>query len=178
RLTRADALLTDRGVVSALLARLVPIVPFTLISYAGGLSGMRLRDHLLGSAIGLTPGTVLHVAVGGDRRRRRTRRRPDAAGDPGAADPGPRRVRGSALVAAAGRGGRPPRAGAACSAAVYRSLALAAESRRPPSSPRPPRRRPAHSNTRSRTLLVSPASESERSALVWPCLAARLEMGR
>ncbi|MGY1840308.1 MULTISPECIES: TVP38/TMEM64 family protein [unclassified Modestobacter] len=64
RLTRADALLTDRGVVSALVARLVPIVPFTLISYAGGLSGMRLRDHLLGSAIGLTPGTVLHVAVG------------------------------------------------------------------------------------------------------------------
>ncbi|MQA35708.1 TVP38/TMEM64 family protein [Modestobacter roseus] len=64
RLLRADALLTDRGVLAVLIARLTPVLPFTLISYAGGLSGMRLRDHLLGSAVGLTPGTVLHVAVG------------------------------------------------------------------------------------------------------------------
>ncbi|MGY1856117.1 TVP38/TMEM64 family protein [Modestobacter sp. SYSU DS0290] len=64
RLARADALLTDRGVVAVLVARLVPVLPFTVVSYAGGLSGMRLRDHLLGSAIGLMPGTVLHVAVG------------------------------------------------------------------------------------------------------------------
>ncbi|MGY2081787.1 TVP38/TMEM64 family protein [Modestobacter sp. SYSU DS0657] len=64
RLARADALLTDRGTVAVLVARLTPVLPFTLVSYAGGLSGMRLRDHLLGSAVGLTPGTVLHVAVG------------------------------------------------------------------------------------------------------------------
>ncbi|QNG36787.1 TVP38/TMEM64 family protein [Geodermatophilaceae bacterium NBWT11] len=64
RLARADAVLTHRGVLSTLLGRLTPVAPFTLVSYAGGLSGIRFRDHLLGTAIGLVPGTVLHVGVG------------------------------------------------------------------------------------------------------------------
>jgi uncharacterized membrane protein YdjX (TVP38/TMEM64 family) len=51
-------------VLSTLLGRLTPVAPFTLVSYAGGLSGIRFRDHLLGTAIGLVPGTVLHVGVG------------------------------------------------------------------------------------------------------------------
>jgi uncharacterized membrane protein YdjX (TVP38/TMEM64 family) len=64
RLARADALLTDRGVLAVLTGRLIPVTPFTLVSYAGGLSGIRLRDYLLGSAVGLVPGTVLHVTIG------------------------------------------------------------------------------------------------------------------
>ena len=43
---------------------MLPVAPFTLVSYAGGLSGIRLRDYLVGSAAGLLPGTVLHVGVG------------------------------------------------------------------------------------------------------------------
>ena len=64
RLARADALLTSRGFLSTLLGRLLPVVPFTLVSYAGGLSGMRVAPYLAGSAVGLLPGTVLHVAIG------------------------------------------------------------------------------------------------------------------
>ena len=64
RLARADALLADRGVLAVLTGRLIPVTPFTLVSYAGGLSGIRLRDYLLGSAVGLVPGTVLHVTIG------------------------------------------------------------------------------------------------------------------
>jgi uncharacterized membrane protein YdjX (TVP38/TMEM64 family) len=64
RLARADALLARRGTLAVLTGRLVPVTPFTAVSYAGGLSGIRLRDYLVGSAIGLVPGTVLHVAVG------------------------------------------------------------------------------------------------------------------
>jgi uncharacterized membrane protein YdjX (TVP38/TMEM64 family) len=64
RLARADALLTRRGALAVLTGRLLPVAPFTLVSYAGGLSGMRVRDYLVGSSIGLVPGTVLHVAVG------------------------------------------------------------------------------------------------------------------
>lgn len=64
RLARADALLTDRGVLAVLIGRLVPLTPFTLVSYAGGLSGIRLRDYLIGSAVGLVPGTVLYVSIG------------------------------------------------------------------------------------------------------------------
>jgi uncharacterized membrane protein YdjX (TVP38/TMEM64 family) len=64
RLARADALLSERGMLAVLTGRLVPITPFTLVSYAGGLSGIRLRAYLAGSAIGLVPGTVLHVTIG------------------------------------------------------------------------------------------------------------------
>ena len=64
RLARADALLTDHGVLAVLIGRLVPITPFTLVSYAGGLSGIPLRSYLLGSSVGIVPGTVLHVTIG------------------------------------------------------------------------------------------------------------------
>lgn len=64
RLARADTLLAERGFLAVLIGRLTPVVPFTVVSYAGGLSGMRLRDHLAGTAVGLLPGTVLHVTIG------------------------------------------------------------------------------------------------------------------
>ena len=64
RLARADALLTRRGTVAVLTGRLIPVTPFTLVSYAGGLSGIPLRSYLAGSAIGLVPGTALHVTIG------------------------------------------------------------------------------------------------------------------
>jgi uncharacterized membrane protein YdjX (TVP38/TMEM64 family) len=64
RLARADALLARRGLLAVLTGRLVPVVPFVVVSYAGGLSGIRLRDYLVGSALGLVPGTVVHVAIG------------------------------------------------------------------------------------------------------------------
>ncbi|WP_036336045.1 TVP38/TMEM64 family protein [Modestobacter caceresii] len=64
RLARADARLSERGLLAVLIGRLTPIVPFTVVSYAAGLSGMRWRDFLAGSALGLVPGTVLHVSIG------------------------------------------------------------------------------------------------------------------
>lgn len=64
RLARADVLLTRRGAVAVLVGRLLPVAPFTLVSYAGGLSGMPLGAYLLGSAAGIVPGSVLHVGIG------------------------------------------------------------------------------------------------------------------
>ena len=64
RLARADALLSRRGMLAVLTGRLIPVTPFTLVSYAGGLSGIGLRPYLVGSAVGLVPGTVLHVTIG------------------------------------------------------------------------------------------------------------------
>ncbi|MFQ1004056.1 TVP38/TMEM64 family protein [Modestobacter sp. SSW1-42] len=64
RLARADALLTRRGAVAVLVGRLLPVAPFTLVSYAGGLSGMRCGPYLLGSTAGVVPGSVLHVGIG------------------------------------------------------------------------------------------------------------------
>ncbi len=64
RLARADALLLRRGFVAVLTARLLPVVPFTAVTYAAGLSTVRSRDHLLGTALGIVPGTLAYVAVG------------------------------------------------------------------------------------------------------------------
>jgi uncharacterized membrane protein YdjX (TVP38/TMEM64 family) len=64
RVARVDALLARRGLVAILASRLVPVLPFTGINYAAGLTAIRLRDFVLGTAIGIVPGTVAYVALG------------------------------------------------------------------------------------------------------------------
>jgi uncharacterized membrane protein YdjX (TVP38/TMEM64 family) len=64
RLARVDQLVGERGFVSVLTARLIPVVPFTLVSYAAGLTGVRLAPYLAGTAVGLIPSTVVQVGIG------------------------------------------------------------------------------------------------------------------
>ena len=64
RVARVDALLARRGLVAILVSRLVPVLPFTGINYAAGLTAIRLRDFVLGTAVGIVPGTVAYVALG------------------------------------------------------------------------------------------------------------------
>ncbi len=64
RVHEVDALLARRGLVAVVAVRLVPVVPFTAINYAAGLTGVRTRDYLLGTAVGIVPGTVAYVTLG------------------------------------------------------------------------------------------------------------------
>ena len=64
RLARVDALLADHGLAAVLVVRLVPLVPFIAINYAAGLSQVRFRHYLLGSAIGMVPGSLAYAALG------------------------------------------------------------------------------------------------------------------
>lgn len=64
RLARVDALLADHGLSAVLIVRLVPLVPFIAINYASGLSGVMFRHYLLGSAIGMAPGSLAYAALG------------------------------------------------------------------------------------------------------------------
>ncbi len=64
RLARVDALLADHGLSAVLIVRLVPIVPFIAINYASGLSGVRFRHYVLGSALGMVPGSLAYAALG------------------------------------------------------------------------------------------------------------------
>ena len=64
RLARVDALLADHGLSAVLIVRLVPLVPFTAINYASGLSGVRFRHYVLGSAVGMLPGSLAYAALG------------------------------------------------------------------------------------------------------------------
>ena len=64
RVARVDALLSRRGIVAVVAVRLVPVLPFTVINYAAGLTSVRTRDYAIGTALGILPGTVSFVALG------------------------------------------------------------------------------------------------------------------
>ncbi|WP_418276610.1 TVP38/TMEM64 family protein [Isoptericola jiangsuensis] len=64
RLQQADRLLVRHGLVAVLAVRLVPLFPFTPLNYASGLLGVRRRDYVLGTAIGILPGSLAYAAVG------------------------------------------------------------------------------------------------------------------
>lgn len=64
RVARVDPLLRRHGILSVIAVRLVPVLPFTAINYAAGLTAVRTRDYLIGTAIGIIPGTIAYVALG------------------------------------------------------------------------------------------------------------------
>ncbi|WP_219419516.1 TVP38/TMEM64 family protein [Pseudonocardia nigra] len=69
KLARVDAVLRRRGVLAVVAVRLVPVLPFTALNLACGLAGVRTRDYLAGTAVGILPGATAYVAIGafGDR---------------------------------------------------------------------------------------------------------------
>lgn len=64
KVEKIDRLLSRRGLVAVIGVRMVPVIPFTAINYASGLTGLRRRDYLLGTAIGMMPGIAAYVAIG------------------------------------------------------------------------------------------------------------------
>jgi uncharacterized membrane protein YdjX (TVP38/TMEM64 family) len=64
RLRRLDALLERRGLVAVIGVRLVPMLPFAALNYACGLTAVRPRDYLLGTAVGILPGATAYVTIG------------------------------------------------------------------------------------------------------------------
>lgn len=64
RVARLDAALGRRGLLVVLSARLIPVIPFTLINYGAGLTSVRRRDYAIGTAVGILPGSAAYVALG------------------------------------------------------------------------------------------------------------------
>ena len=56
--------MVDRGFVPLLIGRLLPVVPFVLLSYGSGLTAMRLLPYLAATGLGILPSTVVQVGVG------------------------------------------------------------------------------------------------------------------
>ncbi len=61
---KVDRLLRRRGLAAMIGVRLVPVLPFTAINYAAGLTSLGWWHYVLGTAIGILPGTVSFVALG------------------------------------------------------------------------------------------------------------------
>jgi len=58
RLNRLSERLARRGVLSVAVLRVVPVAPFTVVNLAAGASHIRFGDFLVGTALGMGPGTV------------------------------------------------------------------------------------------------------------------------
>lgn len=61
---RVDRWLGDRGLAAVITLRLVPLVPFSAANYAAGITAIRLRDFVAGTAVGIVPGTVAYNFLG------------------------------------------------------------------------------------------------------------------
>lgn len=64
RTDTADRWVRSRGLLGVITLRLLPVVPFNVLNYAFGLSTVERRNHVIGTAIGILPGTVAFVALG------------------------------------------------------------------------------------------------------------------
>ncbi len=58
-----DKAVGREGLKIVLLTRLSPIFPFNLLNYAYGITGVSLKDYVIGS-IGMIPGTIMYVYIG------------------------------------------------------------------------------------------------------------------
>ena len=58
RVQALNQYLAQRGLLAVIAVRLVPVAPFAIVNMIMGASHIRLRDLLMGTAIGMTPFTV------------------------------------------------------------------------------------------------------------------------
>jgi uncharacterized membrane protein YdjX (TVP38/TMEM64 family) len=65
RLEVVNRWLRRHGVVTVAIARNVPALPFGLVNYAAGCTGIPARRFLLGTVLGIVPGTVAYASFGG-----------------------------------------------------------------------------------------------------------------
>lgn len=58
-----DEAVGKEGLKIVLLTRLSPVFPFNLLNYAYGVTGVSLKDYVIGS-LGMIPGTIMYVYIG------------------------------------------------------------------------------------------------------------------
>jgi len=64
KLGKLDVGVANSGFKIIFLIRLSPIFPFTLFNYAYGSTGVKFRNYILGTWLGMIPGTVMYVYFG------------------------------------------------------------------------------------------------------------------
>jgi uncharacterized membrane protein YdjX (TVP38/TMEM64 family) len=65
RLARFDRALSGSGLSAVLFTRLVPVVPFNVVNYLWGLSGVSFRDYALATVVGMIPAEFVYTNIGG-----------------------------------------------------------------------------------------------------------------
>lgn len=65
RLNRISRELRRRGLLSVIAVRLVPVAPFIVVNMVAGAAHIRVSHYVLGTAIGILPGTLVATVFGG-----------------------------------------------------------------------------------------------------------------
>lgn len=63
-LAQINRAVAESGWRIVMLTRMPPISPFGIVNYAYGLTPVTLRDYMIGTAIGIIPGTTAYVYLG------------------------------------------------------------------------------------------------------------------
>lgn len=58
RLRRIQSKIVGNGVIAVVLIRMLPLAPFSVVNMAAGASGVRFRDFIIGTVIGMAPGLI------------------------------------------------------------------------------------------------------------------------
>lgn len=64
KLTRMTQIMRHRGVIAMTAVRLVPLAPFAVVNVVAGAIHLRFRDFMIGSALGILPGTLVTTVFG------------------------------------------------------------------------------------------------------------------
>ncbi len=64
RLEEFDKRIAQNGLATVIAIRLIPVFPFNVINYLLGITSLKTKDYIVGSAIGLLPGTAAFVYLG------------------------------------------------------------------------------------------------------------------
>ncbi|MFD7655958.1 TVP38/TMEM64 family protein [Actinosynnema sp. NPDC059797] len=64
RFARVDRVLERHGFAAVVALRLLPVVPFGLVNYTAGLTGVRVGSFAAGTALGVVPATLVYTATG------------------------------------------------------------------------------------------------------------------
>jgi len=64
RLRSFDDGVEKHGFKLILVMRLIPIIPFNLISFGAGLTKMKFRDYIMATVIGIVPGVIVFTNLG------------------------------------------------------------------------------------------------------------------
>ncbi|MBY0310265.1 TVP38/TMEM64 family protein [Patescibacteria group bacterium] len=64
RLIRYDERMASHGFITVLFLRLVPVFPFTVLNYSLGLTRVKARDYVFGTALGIIPGSFAYTYFG------------------------------------------------------------------------------------------------------------------
>jgi len=60
-----DEKLAKNGFMTILFFRVIPLVPYEVLNYAGGLSHIKFKDYFLATFLGLVPGVIVSAFFGG-----------------------------------------------------------------------------------------------------------------